>query len=542
MKSPEGFKGSFRTDLRARAAYSEGAGIYRILPAAVARPGSEADVAILLRWARRAGVALIPRGAGSAVTGSSVGEGVMVDLQGLPQPLDIDAAGATAWVGPAVRLAALNDAAAGAGLRLPPDPSSGAFATLGGMVSTDASGARSVRYHSIRPWVEEITFVSTDGERITLGRGQAPPAAAALQRFQSDAAPVIRAAREEIHRRQPPTRKNAFGYALAGYLGSGDILDLVIGSEGTLGIITGVRVRLAPIPPHRAGLRVSLAELDSLTEVVEALLPLGPSAVELLDRTFLDLVRAGGQAEVPGAQAAGQILLLVEFEGGNPKTLRGTVGDAVRRLRHLALDVETAIGPEQEAKLWALRHAASPIIARLPDERRSLQIIEDACVPVPRMGEYIRSVRAEAESLDIPVVIFGHAGDGNIHVNVLPDVTRTGWEATVLRLFERITARVLELGGTPSGEHGAGRLRAALLEQVYGAEVAGLLRRVKDAFDPAGIMNPGVIFPDTHMAFDRLKTGAGAAAIPEDIAAALRDIERSGGYARDRLDLAGPPA
>ena len=117
------------------------------------------------------------------------------------------------------------------------------------------------------------------------------------------------------------------------------------------------------------------------------------------------------------------------------------------------------------------------------------------------MGEYIRLGPAEARrAWSIPVVIFGHAGDGNIHVNVLPDVTRAGWDAAVLRLFETVTVRVLELGGTPSGEHGAGTAPGALLEQVYGPEVAGLFRRVKDAFDPAGIMNPGVILPDGPLA------------------------------------------
>ena len=508
------------------------------MPAAVAVPQDPADLIALVAWARREKASLVPRGAGSAVTGSSVGEGVMVDIAWLePRTLEVDHHSQTARVGAAVRLAEINAKAASHGLRLPPDPSSGAFATTGGVVSTNASGARSVRYGSVRPWVQAVSFISADGEPVILTRGEAPPPAAAVGRFQAEADPAIRAAAGLIRQRRPATRKNSFGYALDDYLRSGDLVDLLIGAEGTLGLITEVRWKLAPLPSHRAGIRVVLAQLDHLTDAVEALLPLDPSAIELLDRTFLDLVGDGSGAA--GSGFKGEAVLLVEFEGEDPTALRGTVGDAVRRMKHLAADVETAVTPAEEARLWALRHAASPIIARLPEERRSLQVIEDACVPVSRMGEYIGFVREAAASQGIPVVIFGNAGDGNIHVNVLPDVTRPGWEGAVGRLFESVTDEVFRLGGTPSGEHGVGRLRAGLLERMCGAEIVALFRKVKHAFDPEGILNPGVLL-DGRGPLERLKVGASAAPIPADIETGLREIERNGGYARRRLELAGP--
>jgi FAD/FMN-containing dehydrogenase len=184
-----------------------------------------------------------------------------------------------------------------------------------------------------------------------------------------------------------------------------------------------------------------------------------------------------------------------------------------------------------------LRHAASPILARLPEERRSLQVIEDACLPPERMGDYIRSVRRIAAAHGLPVVIFGHAGDGHVHVNLLPDVTRPGWESAVQALLEEVTESVLRLNGTLSGEHGDGRLRAGLLQRAYGEDIVGLFAQIKRAFDPLGIMNPGVILPDGAAPISRLKVGHEAAAIPSDIASELRRIEREGGYAKWRMEL-----
>ncbi len=206
-----------------------------------------------------------------------------------------------------------------------------------------------------------------------------------------------------------------------------------------------------------------------------------------------------------------------------------------------ALSVDTAPSAAAAERLWAVRHAASPILAGLPEQRRSLQVIEDGCVPVERLGDYIRAVRRAGEARGIPLVAFGHAGDGHVHVNLLPDVTRPGWEEAVAGLLEEVTGALAALGGTASGEHGDGRLRAGLLARVFGEEILALFRRVKQTFDPLGIFAPGVILPSGDPAIGRLKVGAGAAPLPDDIARDLREIERRGGYARCRLELAGEP-
>lgn len=548
MLPPPAIRGLFRTDIRARSAYAEGAGIYRIVPLAVCVPAGRDDLASLMHWATAHHVALVPRGAGSAMGGGNVGEGVIVDLTQLPRRLEIDPERRVAITSANVTLADLNAAADAHALRLPPDPSSSRWATLGGMVSTNASGARSVRYGSVRRWVQAVELVTADGEMVDVRRGAVESVEAhrgvpfphgnvpdAIRRFQDDVAPAIQAAAGTIATHFPRTRKNSSGYALDAFLASGDVLDLVIGAEGTLGLVTEVEWRLDPVPEHRAALRIGLRSLDDLMKVVASLLAAEPSAIELLDRTFLNLI---GSAEEDAALQGTEAVLLVEIERSDPRELRAAVDLAADAVHSTAASVDTGLSPAAVQRLWGIRHAASPILARLPETRRSLQVIEDACVPVERMGDYIRVVRRAATARELPVAIFGHAGDGHVHVNLLPELARSGWESAVASLLEEVTAAVVRLGGTASGEHGDGRLRAGLLAQVYGEEIVALFGQVKQAFDPLGILAPGVILPSGQPPISRLKVGAQAAALPDDIALALRKIEREAGYGQFRMELA----
>jgi FAD/FMN-containing dehydrogenase len=538
MLPPPALRGIFRTDARARAAYSEGAGIYRIIPEAVARPKDAADLKLLVSWALEDHIPLVPRGAGSAMGGGNVGPGIVVDLAEFSLPLLIDRSSRTATTGAAITLARLNAAAATSRLRLPPDPSSGGWATLGGMVSTNAAGARSVRYGSVRRWVQGLTLVTADAEQVALQRGADASAArvGALSRFAKDVAPRLQTAAPVVASRFPRVRKNSSGYAIDAYLASGDPLDLIIGAEGTLGIVTGIEWRLDRVPEYRAGMRVQLASLDHLYTVVEAIGRHEPSAIELLDRTFLDLLGPSHRAAA-GVDREVEALLLVEFERDEEEALRQVLEIVERAAKPWAVAVEIAYSGAAD-RLWAIRHAASPILAGLPEDRRSLQVIEDACVPVERMGEYITCIRRMATELELPVVLFGHAGDGHIHVNLLPELARPGWQDRVATLLEDATQLVKRLGGTASGEHGDGRLRARAMEQIYGTEIVGLFREIKAAFDPSGIFNPGIILPSGEPAIGRLKVGPDAASIPGDIQRGLREIELTGGYSRSRLELA----
>jgi len=503
------------TDSRTRAAYAEGAGIYRIIPAAVAIPANTPELAALVRWAGETRTPLVPRGAGSGMPGGNVGAGAIVDLSRGFTELTVDPQRRIARAGASVTWAQVADAARPYGLRLPPDPSSGAFATSGGMVATNAAGPRSVRYGSVRRWVEALEVVEANGEKRTVRRSGGTrypvPDARYLESF-------------------PKTRKNSSGYALDHFAESGDELDLLIGSEGTLAFVTAVHWRLDPIPPDQAGVALGFNHLDALAEAVPFLLSLNPSAVELLDASLLRFI--------PDAPLHA-VLLLVEFERETSAAARGVVGDAVRGLKHHVAHVETAVDRAGLDKLWQVRRLASPALARLPASQRSLQVIEDGCVPLERLGEYIAGLRSAAERHDVPVAIFGHAGDGHVHVNALPDVTRPGWETALTHLFDDVIERLIRLDGVPSGEHGVGRLRAGVLQRFYGPAVIELFRDLKRAYDPLSILNPGVIIPAADWApLAALKVGEHAAAIPEDIAERLRDVERNAAWATPKLELA----
>ena len=515
------------TDIRSRAAYSEGAGIYRIVPKAVAVPQGVEKLQELVRWAAATGRALVPRGAGSGMAGGSVGRDIVVDLSQGFRWMAPDWPGRSLWAGASVTWADVTAAARPFGLRLPPDPSSGAFATSGGMIATNAAGPRSVRCGSVRRWVDAIEIIGADGEARRIKRGEGRWERFALSADQQ----------KLVEARFPKTRKSSAGYALDRYARSGDELDLLIGSEGTLALVTAVQWRLEPIPSDVAGAALGFGDLERLAAAVPYLVALNPSAVELLDRTLLDLVREAGTPLPEGLEG----LLLIEFERETAAAARGVVGDAVRGLNDQTIHVATAVDRAGLETLWTVRKLASPALARLPATQRSLQLIEDGCVPLEALGRYIAGVRAAAARRGVPVAIFGHAGDGHVHVNALPDVTSTGWRDALAGLYDDAADLLQHLGGTPSGEHGVGRLRAGLLERFYGPAVMALFRDVKETYDPRGILNPGVIIPAPDWTpLADLKVGPATAAIPDDIAARLREVERTAGWATPKYELARP--
>ncbi len=532
MHAPPGLRGEFRTDDVARALYAEGAGILRIIPRAVAVPADVDDLALLVRWAAGEPVPLVPRGAGSGMPGGNIGPGIVVDLsrafRGAPL---IDPDAGTARCGASVTYQELNAAAAAFALRLPPDPSSGAFCTLGGMVATNAAGAHSVKYGAMRRWVRALDFVTADGETersAEPGTGRS----AATQRFLRDVAPAIRGQAAELAAAVPRTTKNSAGYALDAYAASGRVTDLLTGSEGTLAVVTAVEVALAPLPADRSTVLVTLRSLDDVGPAVLALRPLGPSALELLDRTYLDFVRGAVQRRIPAGTEA---VLLVEFEGDG----RGAL-DAVRGL---AETTELADDVGSVSRLWELRHLASPILASLPNNLRALQLVEDGCVPVPVLGRYIRALREAAAAHGFEIVIFGHAGDGHLHANLLADVAAPDLAPRLSSCLEAVTGAQLSLGGTPAGEHGDGRLRAPFLASTFGEPFAELCRRTKQAWDPAGILNPGVKLaaPGAGLDAAALKVGVHAPALPGDVATLLREVERTAGWGLFKLSLAPAP-
>lgn len=491
---PPGFRGAFRVDAGAREAAATASGILCALPRAVAVPRDTADVSVLVRWAAATATPLVARGAGTGMPGGNVGGGVALDLMTtLARVHHVDAARAVALVEPGVTQAALNAACAPLSLAFPVDPSSGGRCTLGGMIANNSAGAHSVRYGATRAWVHALDVVLADGSRARAERGRRPESTALLRILERvDAA--LRPRADWIREQWPRVRKNSSGYALREYLESGDAVDLLVGSEGTLALTVGAEIHLAPVPAARGLAVLEFTDLAAAGAAVETVLFLGPAACEILDRTFLEMVRGGGKSSYP-LRPALEALLLVEFEGTSTAEVEHALGELRRVTAGLASGIAVTADPAGQARLWAVRHAASPLIATRADGRVSMQFIEDGVVPVARLADYVRLLRRVLSRYGLPAVIFGHAGDGNLHVNPLVDVGAPGWRATVEAVLYEVAAGVAELGGTLAGEHGDGRLRAPLLETIWGPEMVGLFCEVKAAWDPQGILNPGVILP-----------------------------------------------
>jgi FAD/FMN-containing dehydrogenase len=534
---PPEFRGVFRTDLEARARYAEGAGIARCVPGAVAVPADPIDVATLVRWARATGTPLIPRGSGSGMAAGAVGPHLLVDLSRLRTLGSVDPDSRRVVAGAGIRLGEVNVAARAHGLRVPVDPSSAAFCTVGGMAATNAAGARTLRYGATRPWVQGIHAVFDDGQAAWIRRGaHAPIEVPAVARLMAACA-TLRAIPADARGmlRHPGVRKESSGYGLADALApGGDLVDLLVGSEGTLALFTAIEWRLDVIPTASATLLATFASLEDAAACAVAAGAAGAAACELLDRTFLDIAQSGGPTGIPEDAEA---VLLIALEGAQVDEVRPRL-DAVRHeaRRYRATLLREAVDVEQERTLWALRHAASPILAALAPRLRSMQFIEDGCVPPDRFPAYVRGVRRALGRAGCPGVIFGHAGDAHAHVNPLVDTTVPGWRDRVRGLLEEVVALTVDLGGTLAGEHGDGRLRAPFWSQTWAPDARSAFETIKAAADPSNLLNPGckVASPEAPP-FTTLRHDPAAAPLPPSARATLDEIERQRDWGRFRL-------
>jgi FAD/FMN-containing dehydrogenase len=520
MDRPSGFRGEWRTDDVTRAVYSEAAGIHRLMPTAVAVPADADDVATLTAWAAAEGVALTPRGAGSSMAGGAVGSGVLVDLSRLDalapvrshavsfgadddedqEPTsrfdadvaEMDLEYQAVEVGPGVLCDALVAHADAADLLWAHRPSSHAFCTIGGMVATNAAGPRWPHTGDLplRGSIIGLDCVFADGSRGWVHLHRALP----------DCAPVARALevgpgpeRVASGLQSSQLRKRSSGYFAEGHTDQEWLLNALIGSEGTLATFVGIDVVLDEPAPATSLLVIGFDDLDAAAEAAAIAVEVGAVACECFDRTFLDL---SGARETYGLPEETEIVLLMEVrqipeEEDHPDPESVEAGFAeMQGVCHL----ERTEDAERTRALWELRKAASPMLAALPGTVRSMQVIEDGVVPPVQLAKYLRGVRALCEAKGIPVVMFGHALHGNIHANVLVDVTVEGWQAKLDDLFLDVTALVKSLGGLMSGEHGDGRLRAGVMDRLWPAKDMAWFHALKEAMDPQGILNPGVKF------------------------------------------------
>jgi len=534
-----GFRGVVRDDDEARAVYSESAGIGRAVPCAVAVPADPDDVGALVRWARDTRTPLIPRGSGTSMGNGAIGGGMIVDLSRLRSCDPVDTANRRIQAGAGTVRGEIVRATRAVGLRFPPDPSSSNYCTIGGMVSTNAAGAHTLRYGPTRAWVTALDCVFEDGSRATIRRGEPLPTRIPAVARLLDVLPWLR----EHDARSPivhaGVRKDSSGYAIHRFLETGDLVDLLVGSEGTLAIVTGVELALAPLPAATASLLGAFPSLEGAVAAATRARDAGASACELLDRTFLDVVRQ--RAAVLHAPPGTEAVLLAEVEGDDDAAARAAAAALAETFRAAgASDVARGESHESDEELWELRHAASPILSTLGPSLTSMQFIEDGAVPPSRLPDYVRGIRDILARHDVTGVIFGHAGDAHVHVNPLIDVSRPDWRATVQGLLDDAVALTARLGGTLSGEHGDGQLRTPLLDRVWPATALAAFRAVKDAFDPERILNPGVKVPVAgERAIATVKYDPALPPHPPRAARALTHVAHDRAYADSRLALIG---
>lgn len=515
-----------------------------MVPRAVAVPVDADDVVSLAAWAQTSGTPLIPRGAGSSMAGAAIGDGVIVDLSRLATIGPVDPKSNRVWVGPGATRDAVNDAAGVQGLWFPVDPSSGAWATIAGMVATNAAGPHTLKYGAMRHWVTALDCVFDDGSRATIRRGAELPTqaktVAAIRRFSTQAMATIftTAMAEPIAKiRHAGVRKESSGYALVDFAKSGDLVDLLVGSEGTLALIVGIELQLVEIPAGRVALCAGFPTLEAAVDAAGKAAGLGAATCELLDRTFLDVVRRG--APVGNVPEGIEALLLVDAEAAtqaDAELLATSIAAAFESFG--AIGLTRATSADDIDRLWHIRHAASPLLATMTHVGTSMQFIEDGAVPPQALPEYVRGIRAIMEHHGFTGVIFGHAGDANVHVNPLVDMSQPDWRARVEAALDEVVTLTSVLGGTLAGEHGDGRLRTPFMTRMWANDATVLFDLVKRCFDPRGIFNPGVkVALRGQKPLVDIKYDAALPPLTGPARRALDHVAEKRGYGSFRLDL-----
>jgi glycolate oxidase subunit GlcD len=433
-------------DLAAYAYDSYGASGLRSLADAVVFPASTEEVAGVVAVCASRGVAVVPRGAGTGYAGGAAAHGgVILNLCRMAALDAVESEAQRVAAEAGVVTGRIHARAAAAGLYYPPDPGSSTTCTIGGNVACNAAGPHTLRYGTTTDYVAGLTLVLADGRVARVGEG-------------ADAAHLI---------------------------------PLICGSEGTLAVVTQVLLRLIPAPAARATLAGTFDDMEAAAAAVAAITDAGivPAALEFLDRAALDAIAATGAGDVaPGAGA----LLIVELEGTtnqvkvHGEAVRGALSDAGART------IDHATSADEAARLWRLRKSVSAAVAKVQIGK----VNEDVVVPRDRVAELVARSRRIGVENQLGVVTFGHLGDGNIHTTFLIDPRVEGERLRAAAAAEQLFVTVLSMGGSLSGEHGVGTAKLAFVERQLGAEQLALMRRVKRAFDPVGILNPGKKIPE----------------------------------------------
>jgi FAD/FMN-containing dehydrogenase/Fe-S oxidoreductase len=498
-------------------AYAVDASIYRIAPKAVVLVESEADIAATIRYAVSRGIPLTPRAAGTNLTGSAIGSGIILDVSRLNRIVEVNREERWVRAQPGVVLAELNRHLARQGLLFGPDPSSGDMCKLGGMLANNSSGPHTLRYGAVKDNVRTLRICLTSGSWLNAQTYRLDDPA--LER-ELAATPALRelvvlaqSNADLIRSKKPTVSKNSCGYNLFGLVdglaeGRFDLPKLLVGSEGTLGVISEATLTLAAKPKATLTAVIHFRHLDEVGEAVPRLLALEPSALEVMDANTLDLI--GRSAHGIPADAAATLLIELDADSCevNVHERAEDMAAACRPYR-LAAEMTVAFDPERREQLWKARKALYPTLYRFDPLKKPINFVDDVVVRAERIGDLMRYLEGFFAGQRVPVAIFGHIGNGNAHIVPLLNVNDDKDFEKMVQAYHEIHETVLtRFGGSICGEHGDGRVRAEYVRKMFGEELYRLFAQVKRIFDPDRVLNPGVKIGDApftdHIDYTRL--------------------------------------
>ncbi|OGW56777.1 MAG: glycolate oxidase subunit GlcD [Nitrospirae bacterium RIFCSPLOW2_12_42_9] len=442
-------KESVITDREALLCYSYDATRLERLPDIIVKPVTPDEVVSILNIANHEKIPVIPRGAGTGFAGGSVPVqgGVVLSLQNMDRIIEINKDDMYMVVEPGVVTKAIQKAAEAEGLFYPPDPSSVNICTIGGNISTGAGGARGIKYGTTKDYVMGLDVAIASGEIISIGT-RAP--------------------------------RSAAGY---------DLTRLMVGSEGTMGVITKAILRLIPLPEKTITVTALFSGMNSAASVISLLLksPVRPSVLEFLDRESIRVVRDLLPLK---AREKAEAMLLIELDGPE-----GTVDKGLPKIEEIckrsgALDFEVASTSSDRERLWTARRSVSPALYKI----NPTKINEDVVVPRSRLSELIVEIENISLKYKLQIVSFGHAGDGNLHINIMTDEKNHEEFERAKKAVKALFEATLRLNGSISGEHGIGVTKASFLSMEVGKMAIEIMKGIKKAFDPNNILNPGKLW------------------------------------------------
>ncbi|HEY6234346.1 MAG TPA: FAD-linked oxidase C-terminal domain-containing protein [Candidatus Elarobacter sp.] len=501
-------------DRASRGMYATDASIYQIMPLGVGVPRTATDVEAVIAIAREHGVPVTARGGGTSQCGQTVNHGLIVDVSRyMRDVVALDSAARTVRVQPGIVLDELNRGLKKHGLFFPVDPSTASRATIGGMAANNSSGARSIRYGIMADNVVGIDAVLADGARAYFGEvGDAVGAAngaLAPPRYR-DLVERVRAiaAREasEIDARIPKVQRNVGGYAIQTVRPQGDfnMAKLLVGSEGTLAFFTEIDLALQPLPRAKALGVCHFPTFADAMRSTEALVALDPVAVELVDRTMIDLSRKiAAFAPILEKYVRGEpgSLLLVEFAGDDPAPLQEQLDALDDAMASLGFPnaVVALTDAAQQSEMWEVRAAGLNIMTSMRGDAKPISIIEDCAVPLAHLADYTERLNRIFAKYGTTGTFYAHASVGCLHVRPVLNVKHDEDVGKLRAIAEEAFAIVREYGGAHSGEHGDGIVRSEFHEEMFGRRIVEAFREVKTAFDPGNVLNPGKIVDAPRM-------------------------------------------